>query len=78
MMMTGQHLIKVVAFPTLGFAFGRWVGFILTMIAAGFVGTLVGRIALNHIGDKNFKRALNMILLLLSVQLVFSGLRLLF
>lgn len=78
MMMTGQHLIKVVAFATLGFAFGPWVGFILAMITAGFVGTLVGRIALNHIGDKNFKRALNMILLLLSVQLVFSGLRSLF
>ena len=54
------------------------VGFILAMIAAGFVGTLVGRIALNHIGDRNFKCALNVILLVLSVQLVIYGLRSLF
>lgn len=75
MMMTGQHAIKVLAFATMGFAFAPWVGFILAMIAAGFVGTLVGRIALTHIGDRNFKRALNTILLVLSVQLVVSGLR---
>ncbi len=42
-LMTLQHMLKVAAFGMLGFAFGPWLVFIACMIAAGFLGTLIGR-----------------------------------
>lgn len=74
-MMTMQHVLKVVAFGLLGFAFAPWAGFIAAMILSGLAGTLAGRQVLNHIGDAGFKRALDVILLLISARLVWVGLR---
>src|SRR5690606_21760750 len=37
-----QHLLKVIAFGVLGFAFWPWLPLIVAMIASGFVGTIVG------------------------------------
>ncbi|MFZ5964282.1 sulfite exporter TauE/SafE family protein [Thalassococcus sp. BH17M4-6] len=73
-LMTLQHLLKVVAFGLLGFAFGPWLGFILAMIVAGFLGTVTGRLLLTRMSDHGFKRALDVILILVSLRLIWTGL----
>jgi len=72
-MMTLQHALKVAAFWMLGFAFAPWVGFAVVMIVVGFLGTLVGRQFLNRITDRGFKRALNIVLIAISLRLIWQG-----
>lgn len=71
--MTLQHGLKVVAFGILGFAFGPYLVLIAGMIAFGFAGTVVGRKVLMKIDEKRFNLALNAILILLSLRLVWAG-----
>jgi uncharacterized protein len=72
-LMTVQHAIKTVAFGLLGFAFAPWLGFAAAMIAAGFAGTLAGRLVLNRLGDVRFRRALDVVLLVIAVRLIYGG-----
>lgn len=72
-LMTVQHGVKSLAFAVLGFAFWAWAGFIIAMIAAGFLGTLVGRLVLNRMDDRRFRLALDTILILLSLRLIYGG-----
>lgn len=74
-LMVIQHGLKTLAFGLLGFAFSHWWAFIGAMIAAGFLGTMVGKLALNRIDDRRFKLALDVVLILLSLRLVYGGLR---
>jgi uncharacterized membrane protein YfcA len=71
--MTLQHTLKVVAFGMLGFAFGPWIGFVAAMMIAGVLGTLAGRFVLVKISDTAFKRALDVMLVLLSLRLIWVG-----
>ncbi|MGI3183565.1 TSUP family transporter [Nioella aestuarii] len=73
-LMTLQHGLKVLVFGLLGFAFGEWALVIITLIAAGLVGTYTGRLLLNRMSDHGFKRALNILLILISARLIWSGL----
>jgi uncharacterized protein len=73
-LMTVQHSLKVVVFGLLGFAFGPWAGVILALVAAGVAGTLAGRLVLNRISDRGFKLALDVILVLISLRLIWQGL----
>ena len=72
-LMTFQHGLKVVIFGLLGFAFGAWIIVILALIAAGLAGTFAGRLLLNRITDHGFKRALDVILVLISLRLIWQG-----
>lgn len=72
-LMTIQHLLKLVVFGMLGFAFGQWLGFVALLIGAGFVGTLVGRQVLARIDEKRFRFMLNTVLTLLAARLIWSG-----
>ena len=74
-LMTVQHLLKVLVFGLLGFAFGDWAAVIVGMIVAGLAGTWTGKLALNRITDMNFRRALDAVLLLIALRLVWQGLR---
>ncbi|MEM8788452.1 MAG: sulfite exporter TauE/SafE family protein [Pseudomonadota bacterium] len=74
-MMTLQHALKVAAFGALGFAYGPWLMLIAAMIGAGFAGTLAGRWALNRISDRGFKQALDVVLVLISLRLIWAGIR---
>jgi hypothetical protein len=49
-----------------GFAFAPWIWFILAM-------TLAGRVLLIRMSDKGFKRALDVILVLISLRLIWVG-----
>lgn len=71
--MTIQHLAKILTFGLLGFAFGPWAGFIAAMILSGFLGTLAGRRVLNHLSDHGFRRALDVVLILISIRLIWTG-----
>lgn len=73
-LMTVQHALKVLVFGLLGFAFGQWVLVIVALIGAGLAGTFAGRLALNRITDRGFKRALDVVLLLISLRLIWQGL----
>ena len=72
-LMTMQHLLKVIVFGVLGFAFGPWIGFVTVMIAAGFLGTLAGRHVLRRMNDAIFGTVLNVILLTLAARLIWQG-----
>nr|WP_249139129.1 TSUP family transporter [Actibacterium sp. MT2.3-13A] len=74
-MMTLQHMLKTLTFGTLGFAFGPWIGFMVLMVACGFAGTLAGKLLLDRLSDHNFKRALDAVLILISLRLVWTGAR---
>ncbi|MEL6643391.1 MAG: TSUP family transporter [Pseudomonadota bacterium] len=71
--MTVQHGLKILVFGLLGFAYGPWIGFMLAMIAAGFLGTLAGRSVLNRMSDHGFKRALDIVLILIALRLIWQG-----
>ena len=72
-MMTLQHGLKVVAFGLLGFAYAPWAWFILGMIGAGVLGTLLGKQVLERMTDLSFRRALDVILVLISLRLIWQG-----
>ena len=74
-LMTVQHGIKTMVFGLLGFAFSAWWGVVIAMIAAGFLGTLAGKRLLNRLDDRKFRLALDVILVLLSLRLIWGGLR---
>lgn len=72
-LMTIQHLLKTIAFGFLGFAFSQWAGFTALLIAFGFLGTVAGRRVLMRIDEKRFKMALNVILTVLALRLIYAG-----
>jgi uncharacterized protein len=73
-LMTVQHGVKTATFGVLGFAFGPWIGLTAAMILAGFAGTLAGGLVLTRMGDERFRRALDLVLLVIAAQLVLAGL----
>lgn len=72
-LMSIQHLLKILVFGFLGFAFAQWIGFVAVLIAAGFLGTVVGRTVLTRIDEKRFLLLLNVVLTLLALRLIWSG-----
>ena len=72
-LMTMQHLLKTIAFGLLGFAFSQWFGLIALLIGFGFLGTVVGRQVLTRIDERRFRLALNTILALLALRLIYAG-----
>lgn len=71
--MTIQHLVKTLAFGLFGFAFGEWLPLVLLLVASGFAGTVVGRHVLHRLPERRFMLALNAILVLLALRLIWSG-----
>ncbi len=72
-LMTIQHLLKVIVFGFLGFAFGPWIMVMACMMISGVLGTIGGRRLLGRMSDHGFRRALDIILLLISIRLVWAG-----
>lgn len=71
--MTLQHVVKVVVFGALGFAFADYLPLVLVMIATGLLGTIVGRKVLYRMGDARFQKVLTAVLTLLALRLIWSG-----
>ncbi|WP_270725049.1 sulfite exporter TauE/SafE family protein [Shimia sp. Alg240-R146] len=72
-LMTVQHGLKVAMFGVLGFAFRDWALFIAGLIAAGALGTWVGKLVLGRMSDHGFHRILNVILVLIALRLIWGG-----
>lgn len=72
--MVVQHLLKVVVFGFLGFAYGSYVPLMALMVASGFLGTILGRRLLLRISENHFQKALNIILTILALRLVWVAL----
>ena len=72
-LMTVQHGLKVLVFGLLGFAFGPWAGVIMALVLSGLAGTYSGRLVLNRMSDHGFKRALDIVLILISLRLIWAG-----
>ena len=71
--MSVQHSLKVAAFGFLGFAFLPWVPLLAAMIAAGFLGTMLGRRLLDRLPHHIFARAFKIILTVLAVRLLYAA-----
>jgi len=70
---TVQHLIKVIAFGALGFAFWDWLPLLAGMIFTGFIGTNVGNRALDRLPQKVFAYSFKIVLTLLAINLLWSA-----
>ncbi|MBJ3777728.1 sulfite exporter TauE/SafE family protein [Acuticoccus mangrovi] len=68
--MTVQHLLKILAFGFLGFAFGAWIPLLAAMIVAGFIGTVIGTRLLHGLPEQSLRTALKVVLTLIGVQLL--------
>ena len=72
--MTAQHGLKIIAFGLLGFTFWPWLPLVIAMIAAGFVGTLVGRRLLGRLSERQFELIIRALLTALALDLVLRSL----
>lgn len=68
-----QHLMKVVVFSLLGFAFAPYALLISLMITSGLVGTYIGTKFLLKIDERKFKHWLNIMLTVLALRLIITG-----
>jgi len=69
--MTFQHLLKILVFGLVGFAFLAWLPLMLTMIVAGYFGTRLGLKLLGKWPESAFKTVYRLCLTLLAVRLIF-------
>ena len=72
-LMSIQHLIKVVVFGFVGFAYHEYFLLISLMIISGFVGTILGKKILVKYGSKYFKLILNITLTVIALYLFWNA-----
>jgi uncharacterized membrane protein YfcA len=68
--MAAQHLLKIVAFGLLGFAFAEWLGLIAMLLLASLAGSLIGSFALRRIPAGTFATVLKVVLSILAANLL--------
>ncbi|MDX1464441.1 MAG: sulfite exporter TauE/SafE family protein [Halomonas sp.] len=71
--MMAQHLTKAFVFGVAGFVFRDWLGLILSMVAAGFLGTWLGLRLLHRRSDHHFDALFRWALTLLALRLAWLG-----
>jgi len=69
-----QHLLKIIVFGLLGFAFWPYMGLMVLMILSGLIGTFIGTKILLKVNEIKFKHGLNIILSLLALRLIIEPL----
>ena len=72
-LMTIVHIAKLAAFAALGVSFGNYGPLIAVMIATSFVGTYIGRYALDRIPERIFRIAIQVMLTRLSLRLIWMA-----
>lgn len=68
-----QHTLKILVFGLLGFSFGPWISLLIAMVAAGYIGTLLGSRLLHWAPEAVFRKALKIILSVLAANLLLSA-----
>ncbi|PTW63339.1 sulfite exporter TauE/SafE [Breoghania corrubedonensis] len=71
--MTLQHLIKVIVFGFLGFAFGPWLPLMIAMIVTGFLGTIAGSMLLGRMPEVVFRTGFRTVMTVLALNLVLQA-----
>jgi uncharacterized membrane protein YfcA len=69
-MMTAQHLLKVVAFSFIGVALMPWLPLVAAMIISGFLGTVLGTRLLEKMPERLFQMILKILLTLIALDLL--------
>lgn len=71
--MTFQHLLKMLVFSFVGFAFWQWLPLVVAMVLAGFVGTWLGLKLLNRIPAQHFKKLFRLLITVLALRLLWQA-----
>ncbi len=71
--MTFQHLLKMLVFTVVGFAFWQWLPLVLLMIAGGAVGSWLGLKVLNRVSSKQFKRLFRLVVSVMALRLLWEA-----
>jgi uncharacterized membrane protein YfcA len=74
MLMTLQNSFKVAMFVLLGFPFAAYLPLIVSMIAAGFVGTTIGSRLLVRVPEVAFRWGFKLVLTLVALDLLRTAL----
>lgn len=69
-----QHGLKILAFGLMGFAYAQWVPLLAAMIASGVAGTWVGSRLLDNLSGDFFRRAFQVTMTGLALQIIWSAL----
>jgi uncharacterized protein len=69
-LMSMQNLFKVLTFVALGFAFTRYLPFLVAMATAGFLGTWIGSHLLNRLPERLFRLGFRIILTGVALELL--------
>ena len=72
--MTIVHLVKIITFGLLGFAFGPYLGLMLTMINAVISGSYVGTRLRYKVPEQLFLRAFKLLITLLAMRMIIMAL----
>lgn len=73
--MTIQHGLKIITFAFIGFAFGPYLALLVGLVSLSFLGSYVGKLALNRLPERVFRIALKVTLTVLALQLLYTGVR---
>ncbi|MEQ6917756.1 sulfite exporter TauE/SafE family protein [Halomonas aquatica] len=68
-----QHLSKAFVFGVAGFVFSDWLPLLLSMVAAGFLGTWLGLRLLHRLSEHRFEALFRWALTLLALRLIWLG-----
>ncbi|WP_210260082.1 sulfite exporter TauE/SafE family protein [Hongsoonwoonella zoysiae] len=68
-----MHVLKIITFGLLGFAFAPWLGLITAMIASGFLGTLFGSRLLTSMKDETFRKGFKLVMTVLALNLLWRA-----
>ncbi|MFG6158857.1 TSUP family transporter [Halomonas sp. 1390] len=71
--MVAQHLTKAFVFGMAGFVFHEWLALMLSMVAAGFMGTWLGLRLLHRLSERRFDVLFRWALTLLALRLAWLG-----
>lgn len=74
-LMSVQHLLKIVAFGLLGFAFADWLVLMALMLSSGLVGTWSGTRVLRRLPERLFRFGFRALLTLLAAKLLLDAAR---
>jgi uncharacterized membrane protein YfcA len=74
-LMTVVHIMKIIAFGTLGVGIGAYLPLVVAMIATAAVGSWAGRAALNAIREEAYRLVFKIVMTLLALRLIWVAVR---
>ncbi|EAR62840.1 sulfite exporter TauE/SafE family protein [Neptuniibacter caesariensis] len=71
--MSFQHLLKMLVFSLVGFAFWQWLPLVILMVLGGMAGTWLGLRMLNKIPTQHFRIIFKTVITLMAVRLLWQA-----